>query len=816
MEQATHWISERGFFDGRPLEAQGSHLSRLLLQLLLILGTPRVLHYFLLQHLWQPRVVSEILSGIILGPTVMGKIPGWMTYVFPDFSISTLSTISSLGLVMFLYMVGLGINSNLIEQEAPFVFGAVGLSAAFCMMFAPPLTFLFWKPEGESEYSRGTYAQTMLWVAVLLGITATGVLARILAERGILAKRLGGVAMATTAINLMYNALILAIALSMFGMSYTWVPPDPRPPGLSSPLDAGSIYDPIYLTLLFFGFVLLLRFPARWLWTKLALKAERKKKLDMFIVWFALFFLFACAYVMQTATMAGRLGGLCFALFAIPRIGTFPIDLRKHVEGLVVLLFMPMFYTWSGLRTDLSKLESLDIGYAALLMVVSYICKFSAMYMIACANKMHGFKGAYFGILHATKGFAAMVMCNTAYDVGLITRKFLSIAILFSVTTTILVTPIMRGIQLFEVWFKARWGKTPAPPGEYRILVIPSQENTARPLIQLSEMLYMVRPPHSASVTALRCVTSGEMDDSFGAMYLETGNHEALAQDPILAASLASWRGDHPDPLIIKAITMPVYAQDVPAYIYGEGTTGNSLEESDDISGSSTRPYQGVIIDYEGTPHRAALIDNLLISRKVDTYVLINPIEIDYPNVDTILLLLGSSPVERDNELSALALALHMLRQSASGRLCLWKHSPGPENPLPPFGHGVLVDVPEPAYVNFDGDLHTVILQLSLSAISEYSLIIAPNFVENAQDQSLPQSFLTSTGLSNFTDLLTGTPSVHTFDQLATSAIPLIITSSTEVLIHGINPYHNLSIEGIESENAQVDTFTLAGKDQDG
>ncbi|MDP2434694.1 MAG: cation:proton antiporter, partial [archaeon] len=183
------------------MEAQGSHLSRLLLQLLLILGTPRVLHYFLLQHLWQPRVVSEILSGIILGPTVMGKIPGWMTYVFPDFSISTLSTISSLGLVMFLYMVGLGINSNLIEQEAPFVFGAVGLSAAFCMMFAPPLTFLFWKPEGESEYSRGTYAQTMLWVAVLLGITATGVLARILAERGILAKRLGGVAMATTAIN---------------------------------------------------------------------------------------------------------------------------------------------------------------------------------------------------------------------------------------------------------------------------------------------------------------------------------------------------------------------------------------------------------------------------------------------------------------------------------------------------------------------------------------------------------------------------------------------------------------------------------------
>ena len=790
VQQVTEYLSERGFFDGRPLEAQGSYLSRLLLQLLLILATPRVLHYLLLQHLWQPRVVSEIISGIILGPSLMGQIPGWTSLIFPEFSIATLATIASLGLVMFLYMVGLGINSQIIESEWTFVFGCVAMSASFAMLFAPPLTFLFWVPEGESIYTRGTYVETMLWVAIMLGITATGVLARILAERGILAKRLGGVVMATTAVNLMYHAWLLAIALSMFGVSYTWIPPDPPIPGKGSPLDAGSRWDPIYITVLFIGFVLFLRFPGRWVWTKLAIKAERKKKLDQFIVWFALLWLFACAYIMQTATLAGRLGGLCFSLFAIPRIGTFPMDLRKHVEGLVMLLFMPMFYAWSGLRTDLFHLTAYDLGLAIAMMICSYIIKFSSIYMISCAHKMHGFKGAYFGVLHATKGFASMVMCNAAFDVGLITRRFFTICILFSIITTILVTPILRLIQLFETWFKARWGKKPVPPKVYRILTLPLDQTSVNPIIQLAELLYSPRLPN-VSVTTTRCVTSAEMDDSFTAMYLEAASSNELGQDPILSAAKMVWHPQNPTPLELRAVTIPE-SNDLIRYVYGQGTTGNSLEESDDPNGGTFKAFQAVILDFDSTPLRSSLIDTLIMDRKVDLYVVTAPETFDFSTIRRILLLLGSTEVERDNELATFSLALHFLRNCDDSVLTVWKHLPSEENPLPPFGQGHLADVPEPEYINFEGDLANVLSGLSQSVTPEYDIIIAPNFTDQHHSQSIPQAFLTSTGLSNITDMIVGESSDHPFAALQHSTIPLIIVSSIDSVIAGVNPYSTL------------------------
>src|SRR3989338_11601037 len=79
-------LDPRGFFDGRPFESEGTPLSRLMMQLTLILLLPRILHYFILQHVYQPRAVSEMISGLILGPSFLGKIPGWMPRLFPDFS----------------------------------------------------------------------------------------------------------------------------------------------------------------------------------------------------------------------------------------------------------------------------------------------------------------------------------------------------------------------------------------------------------------------------------------------------------------------------------------------------------------------------------------------------------------------------------------------------------------------------------------------------------------------------------------------------------------------------------------------------------
>ena len=745
-------------------------MSRLLLQLALILLLPRLLHYTVVQHLYQPRAVSEMISGLLLGPSFLGRIPGWMPNLFPDFSMPILKVLSMLGSAFFLFIVGLGIDLRVLKTEWPLVFGSVALSACFSVMFAVPLTLLFWSPNGEASYTTGTFSESMMFLAAIIGITATGLLARILSDRGILAKRLGDVTMATTAVNAMYHSLLFASALAMYGVSYTWTPPDPLPPGKTTPLDAGSREDPIYIILLFSGFVLFLLLPVRWLWIQLALRAQRKKKLDMFVVWLALFSLLACGYITQAATLAARLGGFAFGLFAIPRIGTFAQELRRFFETPIVLIFIPIFYAWNGIRVDFFLLSGRDVACAFLLWGISFAVKFSAMYMLACANSLQGFKGAFFGIAHATKGFAGAIICNVALEVGFISKRYFALVMLFSVLSTVTTTPLIRLIQLIETRFKQR------PDGHqnlgkqslhYHILLIASSLAAAKPITQLAAEIASAHPPHLVTVTALKRISTEDMDDSFSAMYLENGTFAELYQDPILAACLDAWRAgrNHPQ-MTLKALTMPDSLNDVLAYVHGEGVTGHSLD--DDLPENSREPFQGVVIDYDRS--QINLIESLLMSKRIDTFVMFNPAELCPQRV---LLLLGSSDFERQNEGLCIQLACMFYRRRSGVTLALWKHTPSQDNPLPPFGQGCFSDI-DAEHLEFEGDLPTVLAAVSEpEPIMQHELIIAPSIITQ-RTNTATLGFLSAT---NFLGL---PAEKHAFDVLAAAGTSIILVSARE------------------------------------
>ena len=199
-----------GFFNGAPLESEGLFVSRFCIQVIFILILPRILHYMFLQHLLQPRVVSEILSGIVLGPSCLGQIHGFTEAMFPLRSLPYLNALGQMGVFLFLFMTGCHLNLDKIlanKWQALFAsFFGLGLTFAI----APGVAIAFDDP----KYTNFDHTQLIIVIAIILSISAEAVLARILAERGLLTSNIGSICLATSTIDVFACFILLFLRAS--------------------------------------------------------------------------------------------------------------------------------------------------------------------------------------------------------------------------------------------------------------------------------------------------------------------------------------------------------------------------------------------------------------------------------------------------------------------------------------------------------------------------------------------------------------------------------------------------------------------------
>ena len=336
-----------GFFNGEPLESQGTFISRLLIQLIIILVLPRILHFFVLQRIWQPRVVSEIISGIILGPSVLGLIPGFTDNIFPPRSLPYLNSLAQIGLILFLFMVGLGLDLSKIWETRKITITSciLGLGLPLCISPAVALAFM------DPQYTNASFQELLLLITLLLMITALAVLARILADRKLLVSSLGSATMSTTAVDTFLGWVLLAIILALYGSRVPWKPPHDNCPDTPhiSPNDSSSSWDPLYIVLCYFGLVLVVVFPIRFIFTKVSERVVSKGRMEVWVFWFAIIFCFGVAWVAQTLTLSGMFGAFTFGLLGVPR-GPICNEIRRSLDGVVVTILLPVFFAYSGLR----------------------------------------------------------------------------------------------------------------------------------------------------------------------------------------------------------------------------------------------------------------------------------------------------------------------------------------------------------------------------------------------------------------------------------------------------------------------------------
>ncbi|KAG8738387.1 K(+)/H(+) antiporter [Ceratobasidium sp. 414] len=451
MSQAADWtrVSFSRLFS-RAAEQQGGLLNgndptrvnlkdpiRLfIVQLGVIMLMTQLLSLFL-GRIRQPKVIAEVLGGIILGPTAMGRIPGryaWFTqHVFPAESRPFLSLVANMGLVLFLFLVGLEIDVAVIKRNArtSLTISAGGMILPFALGagVAVPLYRIFIDPEAAS------FGHFLLFVGVAYSITAFPVLCRILVALKLLDTTVGIVVLSAGVGNDVVGWTLLALTVALVNAST----------GLTA----------LYVLLCAVGWTLFTLYPVK---RSMVWLARRTGSLENgpspFFMTVTILLVFGSAFFTDIIGVHAIFGGFLAGL-AIPHEGGLAIALTEKLEDMVSIIFLPLYFTISGLSTDLGLLNNgITWGYTILICVTAYIGKFFGG---ATAARFAGFnlrESATIGTLMSCKGLVELIVLNVGLSAGILSTRVFSMFVLEALTLTFATTPV--ALWLYPQQYRVR------------------------------------------------------------------------------------------------------------------------------------------------------------------------------------------------------------------------------------------------------------------------------------------------------------------------------------------------------------------------
>ncbi|KAI0036744.1 cation/H+ exchanger [Vararia minispora EC-137] len=391
------------------------------IQSIIIIGMTQLLALFL-GRIRQPRVISEVIGGVLLGPTVMGRIPGFTNALFPKDSLQYLTLTSTIGLVFFLFLVGLELDIRVVKKnaKASAVISVVGLCVPLGLgaALAVPLYDQFTDP----SINRGYF---ILFVAVAVGITAFPVLCRILTEVKLLDTTVGVLALSAGVGNDVVGWILLALAVALVNASN----------GLTA----------LYVLLTGIGFVLFLLLPVKWgyKWAARKFGGLDRGEPNALMMTITLIMVLFSAFFTDIIGIHPIFGGFLAGL-VIPKVNGYEIALVEKLEDFVSLLLLPQYFILSGLRTNLGLLNNgITWGYTVLICVVAFFAKFISCSFVAKAFGFSIRESGAVGSLMACKGLVELIVLNVGLQAGILNQRVFSMFVLHALVLTFITTPLV-------------------------------------------------------------------------------------------------------------------------------------------------------------------------------------------------------------------------------------------------------------------------------------------------------------------------------------------------------------------------------------
>ncbi|KAL0948200.1 hypothetical protein HGRIS_010808 [Hohenbuehelia grisea] len=409
------------------------------IQIVVIIGMAQLLG-LITPRIRQPRVIAEVVGGLLLGPTVMGRIPGFRDAIFPAQGMVLLNLTSSIGLVLFLFLVALEIDTRLLKRNMrrSAVISLAGLILPLGLGAA--LGVVIYKNFIDQSVNYGYF---LLFVAVAISITAFPVLCRILTELKLLDTSVGITVLSAGVVDDVVGWVLLALTVTLVNASN----------GLTA----------LYVLLTCVGYVLFLLFPGRWAYRWLAV---RTGSLDQgsptpFMMTVTLLTVFISAFFTDIIGVHAIFGGFIAGLI-IPHDNGYAIAIVEKLEDLVTIILIPIFFTLSGLRTNIGLLDDGKTwGYTILICAIAFVSKF---FGCGGAAKFFGFnwrEAATVGSLMSCKGLVELIVLNVGLQAGILDPRTFSMFVVHAIVLTIITTPL----TLFFYPPKYRVHEGPSPHG---------------------------------------------------------------------------------------------------------------------------------------------------------------------------------------------------------------------------------------------------------------------------------------------------------------------------------------------------------------
>jgi len=395
----------------------------------------RLLHWPL-SRIRQPRVIAEVIGGILLGPSVMGRIPGFTDAIFPTASIPNLNLIANLGLVLFLFLVGLEVDIRyLLSNWRPAVsVGLAGMALPFGLgcAIAWGLYNEFRDEPGTVHIEFGTY---MLFIGVAMAITAFPVLCRILTELKLLSTPVGIIVLSAGVGNDVVGWILLALCVAL--------------------VNAGSGLTALYVLLTCVAFALFLTFAVRpaFLWIlrrENALTEGPSQGIIVLTLMIALGSSFFTGVIGVHAIFGAFMAGLI-----CPHEGGFAIKVTEKIEDLISALFLPLYFALSGLNTDIGLLDDgITWGYTIGVTVVAFSAKFIGASLAARATGMVWRESFTIGALMSCKGLVELIVLNIGLQAKILSTRTFTIFVVMALATTFATTPLTAA--LYPPWYQRK------------------------------------------------------------------------------------------------------------------------------------------------------------------------------------------------------------------------------------------------------------------------------------------------------------------------------------------------------------------------
>jgi len=399
-------------------------LSVLLLQVVVIIMAARVLGYFF-QKIGQPAVMGEMIAGILLGPSLLGMLsPGMEAFLFPEASMGALKLLSQIGVILFMFIVGIELNLQYLRQKADAAVLVSHVSIIVPFFLGGAFALFTYGSLADSNVSFTAFA---LFLGIAMSVTALPVLARVIEERGLSKSHLGSTAIACAAVDDVTAWCLLAVVVAIA-----------KATGFS-----GALLT-ISLALVFIGIMLFFIKPmaSRMMDTK-----DRNETQSKGLVAGVLTFVCASALFTEVIGIHALIGAF-LAGVVMPQHASLRIFLKERLETFSSIFLLPLFFAFTGLNTQIGLLDDWQSWMmCAGIIAIAIAGKLGASALAARWTGMNWHDSLSIGALMNTRGLMQLIVLNIGYDMGILSPRVFAMMVLMALATTFMTGPLLALIE---------------------------------------------------------------------------------------------------------------------------------------------------------------------------------------------------------------------------------------------------------------------------------------------------------------------------------------------------------------------------------